>query len=125
MIVEGQHVSAAIRADRLNKSFVRKQALFGLVLRWPAMTMRPVAYVQESAGIGMAIAEFPITLEATRASHQLGLKVLMGAPNLVRGGSYSGNIAAAELACWISSPATTTRTACCTRPGCSSGGQRL
>lgn len=26
----------------------------------------------------------------------------MGAPNLVRGGSYSGNIAAAELACWIS-----------------------
>ncbi len=57
-----------------------------------------LAHVQESAGFGMAIAEFPTTLEAARASHALGLKVLMGAPNVVRGGSHSGNIAAAELA---------------------------
>lgn len=57
-----------------------------------------LAHVQESAGFGMAIAEFPTTLEAARASHELGLSVLMGAPNVVRGGSHSGNIAAAELA---------------------------
>lgn len=57
-----------------------------------------LAHVQESAGFGMAIAEFPTTLEAARASHERGLKVLMGAPNVVRGGSHSGNIAAAELA---------------------------
>ncbi|MGB4073984.1 alpha-D-ribose 1-methylphosphonate 5-triphosphate diphosphatase [Pseudomonas sp.] len=57
-----------------------------------------LAHVQESAGFGMSIAEFPTTLEAARASHELGLKVLMGAPNIVRGGSHSGNIAAAELA---------------------------
>ena len=57
-----------------------------------------LAHVQESAGFGMAIAEFPTTLEAAKASHELGLKVLMGAPNVVRGGSHSGNIAAAELA---------------------------
>ncbi|MDR8015875.1 alpha-D-ribose 1-methylphosphonate 5-triphosphate diphosphatase [Ectopseudomonas guguanensis] len=57
-----------------------------------------LAHVQESADFGMAIAEFPTTLEAARASHELGLKVLMGAPNVVRGGSHSGNIAAAELA---------------------------
>lgn len=57
-----------------------------------------LAHVQESAGFGMAIAEFPTTLEAARASHEVGLKVLMGAPNVVRGGSHSGNIAAAELA---------------------------
>ncbi|MFH6598102.1 alpha-D-ribose 1-methylphosphonate 5-triphosphate diphosphatase [Ectopseudomonas khazarica] len=57
-----------------------------------------LAHVQESADFGMAIAEFPTTLEAAEASHQLGLKVLMGAPNVVRGGSHSGNIAAAELA---------------------------
>jgi alpha-D-ribose 1-methylphosphonate 5-triphosphate diphosphatase len=55
-------------------------------------------HVQESAGFGMAIAEFPTTLEAARASHELGLNVLMGAPNIVRGGSHSGNVAAAELA---------------------------
>lgn len=57
-----------------------------------------LAHVQESAGFGMSIAEFPTTLEAAKASHELGLKVLMGAPNIVRGGSHSGNIAAADLA---------------------------
>ena len=57
-----------------------------------------LAHVQESAGFDMSIAEFPTTLAAAKASHELGLKVLMGAPNIVRGGSHSGNIAAAELA---------------------------
>lgn len=56
------------------------------------------AHVEESAGFGMQIAEFPTTLEAARASHARGLSVMMGAPNVVRGGSHSGNIAAASLA---------------------------
>lgn len=55
------------------------------------------AHVKESAGFGMQIAEFPTTHEAADLSHELGLKVLMGAPNIVRGGSHSGNIAAADL----------------------------
>lgn len=55
-------------------------------------------HVQESAGYGMSIAEFPTTVEAAAVSHRLGLKVLMGAPNIVRGGSHSGNVAAADLA---------------------------
>ena len=46
----------------------------------------------------MAIAEFPTTLEAALASHAAGISVMMGAPNVVRGGSHSGNIAAADLA---------------------------
>ncbi len=57
-----------------------------------------VAHVEESVGFDMTIAEFPTTLEAAKASHERGLKVMMGAPNLVRGGSHSGNIAAATLA---------------------------
>lgn len=57
-----------------------------------------LAHAQESAGFGMSIAEFPTTMEAAKASHDLGLCVLMGAPNIVRGGSHSGNIAASELA---------------------------
>lgn len=52
----------------------------------------------ESAEFGMCIAEFPTTVEAAEASHRMGLKVLMGAPNIVRGGSHSGNVAAADLA---------------------------
>lgn len=54
-------------------------------------------HVEESAGFGMSIAEFPTTHTAADKSHELGLKVLMGAPNIVRGGSHSGNIAAADL----------------------------
>ena len=46
----------------------------------------------------MVIAEFPTTVEAARASHEHGLSVLMGGPNVVLGGSHSGNIAARELA---------------------------
>jgi alpha-D-ribose 1-methylphosphonate 5-triphosphate diphosphatase len=44
------------------------------------------------------IAEFPTTMVAAEHSHGAGLKVLMGAPNVVRGGSHSGNIAAVDLA---------------------------
>ncbi len=55
-------------------------------------------HARESAGYGMSIAEFPTTAEAATESHHLGLKVLMGAPNIVRGASHSGNIAASDLA---------------------------
>ncbi len=48
-------------------------------------------------GLGATICEFPTSLDAARAAHAAGEPVLMGAPNLVRGGSQSGNIAAQEL----------------------------
>ncbi|MCF7532332.1 alpha-D-ribose 1-methylphosphonate 5-triphosphate diphosphatase [Pseudomonas petrae] len=57
-----------------------------------------LAHVEESAAYGMSIAEFPTTLEAAQGCRRLGMSVLMGAPNIVRGGSHSGNIAAATLA---------------------------
>jgi alpha-D-ribose 1-methylphosphonate 5-triphosphate diphosphatase len=46
----------------------------------------------------VAVAEFPTTLEAAQGLHKAGIGILMGAPNVVRGGSHSGNIAAADLA---------------------------
>jgi len=55
-------------------------------------------HVSESLGDGVAIAEFPTTQEAAQASHEGGIAVMMGAPNLVRGGSHAGNVAAEELA---------------------------
>lgn len=57
-----------------------------------------IDHVAESAGHGVRIAEFPTTLDAARASHAAGISVLMGAPNIVRGRSHSGNIAAGDLA---------------------------
>ncbi len=57
-----------------------------------------IEQVDESLNDGVDIAEFPTTLEAAEASHKHGLAVLMGAPNVVRGGSHSGNVAATDLA---------------------------
>ena len=55
-------------------------------------------HVEEAAGFGVTIAEFPTTRVAAEAAHRIGMAVVMGAPNLVRGGSHSGNISAAALA---------------------------
>lgn len=49
------------------------------------------------SALGARIAEFPTTLVAARAAKSAGDPVLMGAPNVVRGKSQSGNIAAADL----------------------------
>lgn len=55
-------------------------------------------HVAISAGHGVRLAEFPTTPEAAAACHAHGIMVMMGAPNLIRGGSHSGNVSAAELA---------------------------
>ncbi|CUH64806.1 Alpha-D-ribose 1-methylphosphonate 5-triphosphate diphosphatase [Thalassovita gelatinovora] len=55
-------------------------------------------HVTVSARHGIRLAEFPTTVEAARACHDHGIAVMMGAPNLIRGGSHSGNVAAGELA---------------------------
>lgn len=56
------------------------------------------AHVEEAAAAGAVASEFPVTMEAARRSRELGLAIVMGGPNLMRGGSYSGNVGVAELA---------------------------
>ncbi|HVZ06348.1 alpha-D-ribose 1-methylphosphonate 5-triphosphate diphosphatase [Rhodopila sp.] len=58
---------------------------------------RTVEEVAENATDGIRISEFPVTMEAARAAKQAGMQVIAGAPNIVRGGSHSGNVAAADL----------------------------
>ena len=55
-------------------------------------------HVEEAEALGMHVAEFPTTIEAARASRQAGMAILMGGPNVVRGGSHSGNVSARALA---------------------------
>jgi alpha-D-ribose 1-methylphosphonate 5-triphosphate diphosphatase len=55
-------------------------------------------HVDEAIENGVRLAEFPTSFDAAKASHQAGMSVLMGAPNIVRGKSHSGNIAARDLA---------------------------
>lgn len=55
-------------------------------------------HVAQALTDAVAVAEFPTSVEAAAGLHEGGVKVLMGAPNLVRGGSHSGNVATADLA---------------------------
>ena len=96
-----QHVAQlkALRdrvGDDHERGAVEDARRFGAVLASHDDTT--AAQVAVSAGYGIRLAEFPTTVEAARACHAHGIAVMMGAPNLVRGGSHSGNVAAAELA---------------------------
>lgn len=57
-----------------------------------------VAHVEQAAAEGIVLAEFPTTREAAQAAREHGIATIMGAPNIVRGGSHSGNVSALELA---------------------------
>jgi len=57
-----------------------------------------VAHVRQAHAEGASMSEFPTTLLAAKTAHELGLLNVMGGPNVVRGGSHSGNVAAADLA---------------------------
>ena len=54
--------------------------------------------VRVSRDNGTGFAEFPTTIEAALACRDHGLAILMGAPNILRGESHSGNVSALELA---------------------------
>lgn len=55
-------------------------------------------HVEEAAADGITVSEFPTTYAAAAAARAQGLGVVMGAPNLVLGGSHSGNVSAQHLA---------------------------
>ena len=49
------------------------------------------------ARIGAVISEFPETEAAAKTAFEAGHPVIMGAPNLVRGGSHDGRVSAAQI----------------------------
>jgi alpha-D-ribose 1-methylphosphonate 5-triphosphate diphosphatase len=55
-------------------------------------------HVAEAVADGIRISEFPTTLAAAQAARTANMLIVMGGPNVVRGGSHSGNVAAADLA---------------------------
>jgi alpha-D-ribose 1-methylphosphonate 5-triphosphate diphosphatase len=56
-------------------------------------TVEKVALMQ---ALGAGISEFPVTVAAAAAARERGLTTAMGAPNALRGQSYSGNLSARE-----------------------------
>lgn len=55
------------------------------------------AHADEAHHLGAVICEFPTTLDAARRARRLGLLTLAGAPNVLRGTSHAGNVAAVTL----------------------------
>ncbi|SIQ10892.1 MULTISPECIES: alpha-D-ribose 1-methylphosphonate 5-triphosphate diphosphatase [Acidiphilium] len=58
---------------------------------------RTVEEIARNHADGIAIAEFPVTHAAAAAARACGMTTIAGAPNIVRGGSHSGNVAALDL----------------------------
>lgn len=56
------------------------------------------AHVEEASAAGVKFSEFPTTEEAARHAHEKGMLNIMGAPNVVLGGSHAGNVSAEKLA---------------------------
>ncbi|UPY39203.1 alpha-D-ribose 1-methylphosphonate 5-triphosphate diphosphatase [Sediminicoccus sp. KRV36] len=53
--------------------------------------------VRRNAEDGIRVSEFPVTMEAALEAARIGVGVIAGSPNIVRGGSHSGNVAAMDL----------------------------
>ncbi|MBV1897485.1 MAG: alpha-D-ribose 1-methylphosphonate 5-triphosphate diphosphatase [Rhodobacteraceae bacterium] len=80
------------------------KALDGLTQQLLAAGVRLGSHDDNSAeqrrvwhGRGVEIAEFPETIEAAEAARDTGDQVILGAPNVVRGGSHKGNANAVEI----------------------------
>ncbi|MGO1768852.1 MAG: alpha-D-ribose 1-methylphosphonate 5-triphosphate diphosphatase [Microbacterium sp.] len=93
--VEELHRRSAAYSDVNRHEMARRAADRGLTVA--AHDDATVAHVEESTALGVRISEFPTTSVAARAARDAGQLVVMGAPNIVRGGSHSGNVAAQDL----------------------------
>jgi alpha-D-ribose 1-methylphosphonate 5-triphosphate diphosphatase len=101
---QAQAVMDELVADRDTREWHRPVALSWLaeqaelgharVLVHDPVTAEEVAHAHAH---GCVVAEFPTTVEAARAAKELGMDVVAGAPNVLRGGSHSGNVSAEEL----------------------------
>lgn len=96
-----EHVEDLLKLQKLygakhEEGAVKEAKRYGAVLASHDDTTAD--HVVASKANGVNFAEFPTTIEAAQACHEHGITVMMGAPNIVRGGSHSGNVSAAKLA---------------------------
>ncbi|MPY81059.1 MAG: alpha-D-ribose 1-methylphosphonate 5-triphosphate diphosphatase [Actinophytocola sp.] len=90
--------------ERATKLDVRERSLAWLGELATAGRIRLLGHDPDSAAEiddlrarGGSVAEFPTTVEAAAAAREHGLPVVMGAPNVLRGGSHAGNVSGREL----------------------------
>lgn len=96
-----EHVShllglQAEHGERHEVGAVKEARRLGAVLASHDDTTEDQVIRSKASGVGFA--EFPTTVEAAQACREQGIAIVMGAPNIIRGGSHSGNVSAAALA---------------------------
>lgn len=111
-LAESRGVSAAeadeaverLRVDRDSRLDQRDRAVGWLTDQARAGAIRLLAHdptdaaeIAAAQAWGAAVAEFPTTIEAAAAALDAGMATVLGAPNVLRGGSHSGNVGAEEL----------------------------
>lgn len=94
--IAARHAEQAKYADANRREIFRRGGELGV--SFASHDDATLEHVAEGIRDGVRISEFPTTLIAAEAAHKAGLAVLMGAPNVVRGKSHSGNVSAIELA---------------------------
>lgn len=100
--LEFEEIIGRRRADQAQHAEIHRRSVIalarahGTVLASHDDTTRE--HVEEAVADGITISEFPTTLGAAVHASKRGMKVVMGAPNVVRGGSHSGNVPAIDLA---------------------------
>jgi alpha-D-ribose 1-methylphosphonate 5-triphosphate diphosphatase len=90
------------RADRDRHGDTNRAAVIALArergIKLASHDDATAAHADEAAEAGAVVGEFPTTFEAANALRAHDIDILSGAPNVVRGGSHSGNISALALA---------------------------
>jgi len=95
-----QHRIEHLQAQQARLRGPNRAALLALLRGVAALAShddRTASDVAENLADGIALAEFPVSAEAAATARAGGQGVIAGAPNLVRGGSHTGNVAALNL----------------------------
>ncbi|MCZ8179038.1 MAG: alpha-D-ribose 1-methylphosphonate 5-triphosphate diphosphatase [Rhizobium sp.] len=90
LVAEKSHIAATTRPDIVALARARSMPLM-------SHDDTDIAHIEEGLAEGVSISEFPCSMEAAEAARAAGMHIVAGAPNLVRGGSQSGNIAVRDL----------------------------
>jgi len=93
-IAQLQDQRARMRAPN-RKAILERAAALNVTLA--SHDDRTTEEIAENFADGIRLSEFPVTMLAAQAAKAAGMEVIAGAPNIVRGGSHSGNVSAADL----------------------------
>jgi alpha-D-ribose 1-methylphosphonate 5-triphosphate diphosphatase len=91
---------AALQAQRARLRDANRAAMLSLLRGRVVLAShddRTPEEVAENLADRIELAEFPVTATAAAAARAGGQGIIAGAPNLVRGGSHTGNVAVADL----------------------------